>query len=305
LTFAYNAQGKLAAVTDPLNHTTTFTYDDQLTGYLITVTYPDTCTVQFTYDIPGRIWSITDPRGNVWDYDYDSAGCIATVHAPGTPANVYRTYTEYSNGVDVTDQSGATVGYRLNGNGELSQVIVDPYGMALTTSYAYDAQHNQTSVTNPRGYTSTTTYDNNGNALTVTDPLNRTVTMTYDSRNNPLTVTDNANHVTQYTYNASDDLTHVTDALNNGTSYTYDAYGNRLTQTLNGHTTTFGYDGTGNLTSLQDALGNVTSFSYNAAGWRTSRTDALNRTTSYTKVTRLRSSLPPSPSPSHKGRGVP
>ncbi len=280
LSFAYNGEGKLSAVTDPLNRTVSFTYDG-LTGYLYTVTYPDNTTLTFTYDVQGRIWSITDPRGNVWEYDYDMDGRIVEAHHPGTGQNALRTYTWLGNGVDVTDQTNKVVGYRKNANGELSQVIIDPSGLALTSSASYDSQHNATSATNPRGYTTTTTYDNSGNALSVTDPLNRTVTMTYDNRNNPLTVTDNAGHVTQYAYDAHDNLTQVTDALNNQTTYTYDAYGNRLTQTLNGHTTTFGYDSTGNLTSLQDALGNTTSFSYNAVGWRTSRTDALNRTTNY------------------------
>jgi RHS repeat-associated protein len=282
LTLAYNGEGKLSSVTDPLNRTTTFTYDD-FTGYLYTVTSPNNTTLMFTYDIPGRIWSITDPRGNVWESDYDSNGRIVESHHPGTGQTALRAYTWLSNGVDVADQTNKVVGYRKNASGELSQVIVDPYGMALTTSYGYDAQHNSTSVTNPRGYTSTTTYDSNGNALSVTDPLNRTVTMTYDSRNNPLTVTDNANHVTQYTYNASDDLTQVTDAVGNGMSYTYDAYGNRLSATdAAGHTSTFAYDASGNLTSASNPLGNTSQFTYNALGWKLTETDPLNRTTSYT-----------------------
>ncbi len=282
LTFAYNPDGKLASVTDPLNRTVSFTYDG-VTGYLYTVTYPDNTTLTFTYDVQGRLWSITDPRGNVWDYDYDLDGRLVEAHHPGTPANALRTYTWLSNGVDVTDQTGRVVGYRKNANGELSQVIVDPYGMALTSSYGYDSQHNATSVTNPRGYTMTTTYDNNGNALSVTDPLNRTVTMTYDGRNNLTSVTDNAGHVTQYTYNAHDNLTQVTDALGNVTSYTYDAYGNQLSATdAAGHTSTFTYDASGNLTSASNPLGNTSTFTYNALGWKLTETDPLNRTTSYT-----------------------
>jgi YD repeat-containing protein len=280
LTLTYNGNGQIASITNPLNQSVTFTYD-LLTDYLYTVTYPNGATLTFTYDVQGRIWSITDERGNVWEYDYDANGRIIEAHHPGTPANALRTYTYFSDGVDVTDQTNKVIGYRENANGELSQVIVDPYGLGLTSSASYDSQHNSTSHTNPRGYTTTTTYDSNGNALSVTDPLSRTVTMTYDSRNNLLTVTDNANHTTTYTYNASGNLASMRDALNHTTSFGYNGMGWRTSRTdaLN-RTTNYSYDHLGRLTTITYPNSSQTTFSYDAAGRLTSIT-AASKTTSY------------------------
>ncbi|MGB0371721.1 MAG: RHS repeat-associated core domain-containing protein [Opitutales bacterium] len=61
--------------------------------------------------------------------------------------------------------------------GRVEQEIVDPDGLALTTAYEYDANGNRTSVTDPRGHTTTFTYDKLNRLVKVTYPLAGTYTM--------------------------------------------------------------------------------------------------------------------------------
>ena len=66
-TFAYDAAGNLLSVTDPLNHVTSYEYDDL--HRRIKITDAESGETTFGYDSAGRLLSLTDPvsirrRGN-------------------------------------------------------------------------------------------------------------------------------------------------------------------------------------------------------------------------------------------------
>ena len=120
-------------------------------------------------------------------------------------------------------------------------------------------------------------YDANGNQTRITDPLGRITDIGYDSLNRVSTKTQPppasgvARPVITYTYDGVDQLASIRDPRNLTTTYTVDGIGNQSAlgspDTGNASMT---FDVAGNMLSATDARGKVTSYTY----------DALNRITS-------------------------
>jgi YD repeat-containing protein len=96
-TEAYNANGRLLALTDRAGITQTLAYSDGSTppaiaataGLLIGVTDSFGRTMQFTYNATNRIATMTDPAGGVFVYAYQSNGMLQTVTAPDNKVRTY------------------------------------------------------------------------------------------------------------------------------------------------------------------------------------------------------------------------
>ena len=164
-------------------------------------------------------------------------------------------------------------------NGMLWQQITDPDGLALTTTYSYDANNNQTRVidanthTNWLGYDEMNRlvaitnadlsvrsigYDFNGNKVRETDENQNSTLFVYDTCNrlrhtgrdmdsNGLLERNGPDLVSSFTYNAVGSLTSTTDPRGLVVTNLYDAL-QRLTTTLVdpdnlAYETTFAYDG--------------------------------------------------------------
>jgi YD repeat-containing protein len=104
----------------------------------------------------------TDPRGNVWNYGYDANGNLTSSQAPGLATGDsfdYNAAGQLTAHVHPADANGRrkrdTFNYYSSGTqkGYLQSAVEDAGagGLALTTTYAYDAVGNVTSVTDPRG----------------------------------------------------------------------------------------------------------------------------------------------------------
>jgi len=257
-----NTAGRITQITDPLNRNFTLAYD-ATTNDLITVTFPDTKTIQLAYDASHRITTLTNRALSPWDYTYLADRLKA--HYPGTMSGAVKEFV-YGNPLTVIDQSGRKVEYHRNANGELWKSIADPGAgkLNLTTTRTFDAQHNVLTLTNPRGKVTTMTWDSNGNMLTATDPMNRVITMTYDARNNRLTLRDNANHLTQWQHSLQNNLLKTIDALVRSTTYAHNDFGQMTLATYpDASTVAMEYDDEGNRTRVTDAL-QALAFDYNA-----------------------------------------
>lgn len=88
-------------------------------------------------------------------------------------------------------------------------------------------------VTDPLGNTTTNAYDANGNLTSVTSPAPDATTpasvthFAYDLKGELTQITDPLGHITTLAYNPVGLISSITDAQGNVTSYEYDARGNR------------------------------------------------------------------------------
>ena len=158
VTFAYDTDGNLASVTDPLSRSVTFDYD--LAGRVTKQTLPDLREILFSYDARGNLTSLTPP---------------------GQPAHLFR-YTgldqeeEYEPPVLATVPDPRTLfTYDLDRN---LQQVARPGGSTITLGY--DSAGRLATVTTPRGVT-TQTYDPaTGTIESISAPGGEALGFTYD-----------------------------------------------------------------------------------------------------------------------------
>jgi len=299
--YGYDADLNLRSVTDPRGKTTTMTHDSK--GNQLTRTAPAPLSYQeiFTYNSLNDVLTAQDGRGNTTSFGYDSAGNLTSVTRPGS--NVIQYGRDASgNGLlrTVTDPRGKVSSLDYDAAGNLT-AITTPLGNE--TTMAYDGSGRLTSRVEPRGnvagadpndYKTTYNYNANDQQLTVTDPLTHATAHAYDDVGNVISITDPRSHVATFAYNAVDKLTTATAEGGAATAYVYDAANNVTSRTdPNNHQTSYAYDDAGRLTSATNPLNKIWSFSYDGSGNRTVVTkpsggtvtvtyDAINRPTAIT-----------------------
>jgi RHS repeat-associated protein len=203
------------------------------TGLLKKVTSPDGSFVAYTYDNAHRLTQIADGQGNRIVYTLDNAGNRTAENTYDISSNLKRTHTQVFNSLN-----------------QLWKDVNAAGTAAVTTTFGYDA---------------------NGNQTTTNAPLSRNSTNAYDELDRLNQITDPASGVTAFAYDANDNLTQVTDPRSLVTSYTYTGFGDLKTQVSpDTGTATNSYDSGGNLDTSTDARGAVADYAY----------DALNRVTS-------------------------
>jgi RHS repeat-associated protein len=246
----YNAHGQPLTITDPNGVVTTMTYDARLrltsrqvgtettsysyypTGLLKTVTRPDSSAVTHTYDAAHRLTTVTDGAANYINYTLDNMGNHTAVNTYDPSNTLHLTHTQVFNTLS-----------------ELYQDVNAAGTSAVTTTYGYDSNGNQTSIS---------------------APLARNTSNQYDALNRLVQITDPNSGVTQLGYDAKDNLASVIDPRTLTTGYSHNGFGD-VTQQVSRDTgtTTNAYDSGGNLHTATDARGALAMYSY----------DALNRVT--------------------------
>ena len=242
----YNAHGEPLTTTDPNGVVATLTYDTRLrltsrqvgtetttfsyypTGLLKQVTLPDSSYVLYTFDDAHRLTQISDGAGNAIKYTLDAMG-------NRTAENRY----------DPSNTLHYTHSRVINTLNELYQDVNAAGTAAVTTTFGYDTNGNQTSIA---------------------APLSRNTANAYDALNRLTQLTDPASGITKFGYDAEDDLLSVIDPRNLTTSYQYNGFGD-LTQQVSPDTSTTSntYDSGGNLATSTDARSAVATYSYDAA----------------------------------------
>jgi len=301
----YNVYGQPLTITDPNGVVTTLAYDARQrltsrstagettgfayypTGLLRQVTMPDGSYLQYTYDGAQRLTQIADGLGNKMVYTLDAAGnhLADSVYDPSNALTLARNRV-------------------FNTLNELYQQIGSAGTAAVTTTFGYDSNGNQTSINAPLSRNTASHYDSLDRLIQITDPGNGITTFGYDVNNKLTSVVDPRSLTTGYTYDGFGDLvqqsspdtgvtTNVydsggnlarsTDARGQAGTYTYDAQ-NRVTQIAYAdQTITFGYDagvnGVGHLTSAGDANHSL-SWSYDALGRVVDKTQTVGSGTS-------------------------
>lgn len=261
----YNAYGLPFTTTDENSVVTTLTYDlrqrltstetaGEVTGFsywptgqVKRVTLPDGSYVEYSYDDAHRLTQVADGEGNRIVYVLDDLGNL-TSESLYDPSNALsRTRTQVFNSL-----------------GQLRRRVGAAGTVAVTTTFGYDNNGNQKSVSAPLGRNSLNVFDELNRLHRITDPANGVTTFEYDANDNLVSVTDPRNLVTSYDYSGFGDLTALNSPDTGRTTKTYDAAGNLHTSTdARGTTGTYSYDALNRLTSIgfSDA---TTSFTYDA-----------------------------------------
>lgn len=312
-TLAYDANGRLVSIADPLGHyeLQNVLYDSQgrvtsqqngsgdTTGYAYTSSSPYDIT---TVTIPGRgdwvykhvsnlLMSVTDPLARTTSYTYDSMARTATV----------------------TDPRGNRRRFEYDAHGNLVK-LVPPAAFSFTITRSFNPTNDLLTEKDGRGNTTSYVYATGsdpaadyqvGQLKTITDRESGVTTFKYwTSTSTPTPPADNVgllksvanqrSKTTSFDYDTSGNLTKITSPLGLKTTLGYDSSG-RLTSRRDprgnvpvppaGYLTQWGYDNVDHVSSLTDPRGNVTNFDFydNELPWKVTRyeNDSTPRVTSF------------------------
>jgi RHS repeat-associated protein len=306
------ANGHLNYVQDTNGNRITLGYNAQ--NQLSTLTYANPAdtsepseVLTLTYNAQGFVSQVTDGTGNTWTYQYDLAGHLLAVAAPGSLTTTY-TYDTSSNGetvnalLSITHADGSQQAFTYDAaTGRLTGTSQNGGADPLTYSYGgeaevttTDAASNQSTVwfndlgvasrtEDARGSISTYLYDTNGNLVSATDAAGNQYQYTYDQHGNLAQVINPLGQTVQTTVGAFSNLTSITDAAGNTTQYKYSSAGNLLSITYPDATQqSFTYDPLGNLSETVLQNGNPVGNQYNAQGLLTLRSFADGSSQAFT-----------------------
>jgi len=236
----YNAYGQATQITDPNGIVTTLAYDQRVrltdrcrngslptcsggelthfdywpTGLLKKVTLPDGSNLQYTYDNAHRLTQVTDQAGNYVKYTLDAMG-NQTAENRYDPTNVLHfTHTR-----------------TINTLNEIATEVGAAGTAAVTTTFGYDNNGNQTSIQAPLSRNTTQYYDELNRLSQITDPGSGNTYFGYDANDNLTSVKDPNAFITSYSYNGFGDLQQLTSPDTGTTLNTYDSGGNLATST--------------------------------------------------------------------------
>jgi len=266
--YFYSASGALTEITNPLSQSTNITsYTGG--GYPETITDPNSVLTTLTWN--PRQWltkSAVTTTGGVFTttYTLDPVGQLTELTLPDNSYLSY-SYDHAHRLTDITDADNNEIEYTLDALGDRTQA--DTYNSSDTLvrqhSATFDALGRMLTNVGGVGQTTSYSYDPNGNNLTITDPLLNETIRTFDALNRLSTSTD-ANHgVAQFTYDAHDRILTAEDPDSNTTSYVYDGFGNPIQlASPDSNTSVYHFDSDNNQTQKVDALGIVTNHTYDA-----------------------------------------
>jgi len=267
--YAYDAQGNRISTTNALGHVTRITSHDAH-GRPLVIEDANGITTTLAYDARGRLLS-RDVAGALSGFTYDAVGNLTRLTLADGSTLDYG-YDAAHRRVAVADNLGNRIAYTLDALGNrIEEQVTDPAGaLTRTRARVYDSLNRLREDIGGEGQRWAYAYDAEGNRTSATDPNQHTTTYGYDALNRLVTALDPASGETRYGYDAQNNLTAVTDPRGNTTTYGYDGLGNQtqLTSPDSGLTTS-GYDAAGNRIRQTDARGITATYTY----------DALNRLT--------------------------
>ena len=288
--YAYTSDGTydVTTVTVPGRGDWVYRHHDNV---LVSVTDPLDRTTSYTFDGMGRTAAIKDGRGNKRRFEYNAFGDVKKEIAPASLGyTISRTFNATNDLLTETDGRGNTTtnAYATSASadyqvGQLKTVTDRENGVTTfkywtTTSSPTPPATNVgllKSVQNPRLKTTTYDYDSSGNLTKVTSSLGHETTMTYDSSgrltgrrdprgNVPVTPTG---YLTQWDYDEADHVATLTspgDTDAGGSLTSYDYYDNGLLESVT--------------RTDSGSTSRVTSYEYDAANrlWKTTEPSAAS-----------------------------
>jgi YD repeat-containing protein len=213
--YAYDNQGNLTGVTDPLQHLTSKAYD--ALNRLVQVTDPGPGLTHYAYNGIDQLVAVSDPRNLTTSYNYDGLANLNSQTSPdtGTTQNTYDAAGNLLTQIDAKNQ---------------------------ITSYTYDALNRVTSIRFADGSTQSYGYDQGANGLG---------RLTYFAESNPLAQITIAH---DYAYDAHGRVVtenRTINRVNYAFGYGYDSAGRLSGMTYpSGRTVAYGFDPVGRISQV-------------------------------------------------------
>jgi RHS repeat-associated protein len=272
--FAYDANGNLASVTDELGHVTVVNETDDMgrptritepsgrqtvlgytpRGWLETITInPGTNerVTAFTYDAAGNITRIDAPGSRWNEFDYDASGWLSEARSSGGGKITYA-YDLLGNitQTDFRTSGGVIQAQFVYGYDELGRLRTLLGGAGDNLALEYDRANRLTAEKDGLGREWLTAFDPLDRVLSVTDPQSDNVEMAWSPQGGLNSFTDGRSLVTSYVRNGFGDVIREDSPDRGITDYWYDAAG-RVTRVLTaaGRDTNYAYDVAGRLTA--------------------------------------------------------
>ncbi|MED0655540.1 Wall-associated protein, partial [Anoxybacillus geothermalis] len=203
LSIEYTASGRIQKMTDPMNRTITYEYNNDL---LTKVTQTGGEVTRYQYNELGRLEKVLEPTHTeekpvVNQFIYNGDRLSQAID----PENRIYTmnYDQTKRQLVVTQPNGRKIQYKFNEAANPIQIIEDVDGLNITTSYVYEGNNlvesrdpNDQNAANP---TESYTYDAKGNVLTAKDSYG-TETYEYNKNNDVISMTDTEGDTTTIAY---------------------------------------------------------------------------------------------------------
>jgi RHS repeat-associated protein len=156
-TYAYDSRGRMSTVTDPLDRTVTYTYDeaDRVTRHTL---MPSGRFIDFTYDDNGNLTSVKPPERPAHNFGFTPVN-LTDSYAPPSVPNGGPTFYEYDRDRRlrlVTRPDSRTVSFGYDGAGRVSTITVGRG--EFTFDYSAVTGHLQSAET-PEGHRIAYSYD--------------------------------------------------------------------------------------------------------------------------------------------------
>jgi RHS repeat-associated protein len=280
VSYAYNEEGDLAAITDALGQTTRIVYKNHL---MVEKTDRNGQTFYWTYDqqkrcihtwgdggiLEGRIAyhadkgynEVTNGQGHTTTYYYTAAFVVTQVKDPLGNS----TFTDYTDHFEIyreIDEEGNATGYTYDERGNRSS-IVKPDGS--TYAYHYDEEDHLVLVKGPDGGSRTYTYYDNGLLHTLTEADGGMTVLRYNERNLLAKVEDHLDRETVLSFDEDGNLAELILPDGSTSSWEYDAWGSctRFANPLR-QEQYYKYDALARVTEILLSNGNRIRMAYNA-----------------------------------------
>ena len=277
--YAYDAQGRLVGVTDPVGLVTRLRYRN---GYLWQVEDPAGRVSDFARDGHGRLIAVRYPDGSRERYAYDERHLLVARWDEreqrtgyGYDANGHVRQTQLPDGSERVLQDRGQVGLYAPGSGTLESPV---------RSVRQEAAEVGATNTDARGHARQRKLDEHSAPVLTQDAVGRVTRHVRDADSNAMRTTRPNGSVVRRTFDTQGNVLSKTEAFNGATTrYTYDTY-SLLTSRTNprGHVMRYERDDKGNVIRMTDAAGHVTTYTYDARGLLTAETTPNGLVRAYT-----------------------